>query len=118
MAEILKNMGDAVIKLVLDIKWYDLIDIALVALVLYYCIKLVRQTRAFNLVKGIVFMGVVYFIVSTLNMSTSSLKSDRRLKASAEVISERFHCFLFATAIMLRRSFAQALQILPRQRQI
>ncbi|MBO7319706.1 MAG: diadenylate cyclase CdaA [Clostridia bacterium] len=72
MAEILKNMGDAVIKLVLDIKWYDLIDIALVALVLYYCIKLVRQTRAFNLVKGIVFMGVVYFIVSTLNMSTSS----------------------------------------------
>ena len=72
MAEILKNMGDAVIKLILDIKWYDLIDIALVALVLYYCIKLVRQTRAFNLVKGIVFLGVVYFIVSTLNMSTSS----------------------------------------------
>lgn len=72
MAEILKNMGDAIIKLVLDIKWYDLIDIALVALVLYYCIKLVRQTRAFNLVKGIVFMGVVYFIVSSLNMSASS----------------------------------------------
>ncbi len=72
MTEILKNMGDAIIKLVLDIKWYDLIDIALVALVLYYCIKLVRQTRAFNLVKGIVFMGVVYFIVSSLNMSASS----------------------------------------------
>ena len=72
MIEILKNLGDAIIKLVLDIKWYDLIDIALVALVLYYCIKLVRQTRAFNLVKGIVFMGVVYFIVSSLNMSTSS----------------------------------------------
>ncbi len=72
MTEILKNIGDAIIKLVLDIKWYDLIDIVLVALVLYYCIKLVRQTRAFNLVKGIVFLGVVYFIVSTLNMSTSS----------------------------------------------
>ena len=72
MIEILKNLGDAIIKLVLDIKWYDLIDIALVALVLYYCIKLVRQTRAFNLVKGIVLMGVVYFIVSSLNMSASS----------------------------------------------
>ena len=72
MTEIFKNIADGVIKLVLDIQWYDLIDIILVALVLYYCIKLVRQTRAFNLVKGIVFLGVVYFIVSTLNMSASS----------------------------------------------
>lgn len=72
MIEILKNMGDAVLNLIFDIKWYDLIDIALVALVLYYCIKLVRQTRAFNLVKGIVFLGVAYFVVSTLNMSASS----------------------------------------------
>ena len=72
MIDFLVNLGDAIIKLILDIKWYDLIDITLVALVLYYCIKLVRQTRAFNLVKGIVFLGVVYFIVSTLNMSASS----------------------------------------------
>lgn len=72
MFELLKNMGDAVLNLIFDIKLYDLIDIALVALVLYYCIKLVRQTRAFNLVKGIVFLGVVYFVVSTLNMSTAS----------------------------------------------
>lgn len=72
MAEFFKNIADAVLKLVFDIQWYDLIDIALVALVLYYCIKLVRQTRAFNLVKGIVFLGVVYFVVSTLNMSAAS----------------------------------------------
>ena len=72
MLEFLKNIADGIIRLILDIRWYDLIDIALVALVLYYCIKLVRQTRAFNLVKGIVFLGVVYFVVSTLNMSASS----------------------------------------------
>lgn len=72
MIEFFKNIADAVMKLVFDIQWYDFIDVFLVALVLYYCIKLVRQTRAFNLVKGIVFLGVVYFIVSTLNMSTSS----------------------------------------------
>ena len=72
MAEFFGNIGYGIIKLILDIKLNDLIDIALVALVLYYCIKLVRQTRAFNLVKGIVFLGVVYFIVSTLNMSASS----------------------------------------------
>ncbi len=72
MAEFFTNFADGIIKIFLDIKLSDLIDIALVALVLYYCIKLVRQTRAFNLVKGIVFLGVVYFIVSTLNMSTAS----------------------------------------------
>lgn len=72
MAELFRSFADGIIKLFLDIKLSDLIDIVLVALVLYYCIKLVRQTRAFNLVKGIVFLGVVYFIVSTLNMSTAS----------------------------------------------
>lgn len=72
MADFLENFFNSIIKIFLDIKLFDLIDIALVALVLYYCIKLVRQTRAFNLVKGIVFLGVVYFVVSTLNMSTVS----------------------------------------------
>ena len=72
MIDFLGNFFNSIIKIFLDIKLSDLIDIALVALVLYYCIKLVRQTRAFNLVKGIVFLGVVYFVVSTLNMSTSS----------------------------------------------
>ena len=68
----LSNVFDAISKLILNTTWYDYVDIALVALVIYYCIKLVRQTRAFNLVKGIVFMGVVYFIVSSLNMAASS----------------------------------------------
>lgn len=72
MADFLENFFNSIIKIFLDIKLFDLIDIALVALVLYYCIKLVRQTRAFNLVKGIVLLGVVYFVVSTLNMSTVS----------------------------------------------
>jgi diadenylate cyclase len=72
MADFLGNFFNSIIKIFLDIKLSDLIDIALVALVLYYCIKLVRQTRAFNLVKGIVLLGVVYFVVSTLNMSTVS----------------------------------------------
>lgn len=72
MGEFFRNIAEGVIKLIFDIKLNDLMDIVLVALVLYYCIKLVRQTRAFNLVKGIVFLGVVYFVVSTLNMSASS----------------------------------------------
>lgn len=55
-----------------SVEWYDIVDIILVAFVLYYCIKLVRQTRAFHLVKGIVFMAIIFLLVSALNMSTAS----------------------------------------------
>lgn len=72
MTEIFDKIVDGVMRLILSIQWYDIVDIALVALAVYYCIKLIRQTRAFHLVKGIVFMGVVYFIVSSLNMSATS----------------------------------------------
>jgi diadenylate cyclase len=59
-------------KLILSVQWYDIADIALLAFAVYYGIKLVRQTRAFNLVKGILLVGVVYMVVSTLNMSATS----------------------------------------------
>ncbi len=72
MADFFSGIFDGIMKLILSIQWYDIVDIALVALAVYYCVKLVRQTRAFHLVKGIVFMGVVYMIVSTLNMSATS----------------------------------------------
>ena len=72
MADFFKEFFDGILKLILSVQWYDIADIILVAFLLFYCIKFFRQTRAFNLVKGIVFLGVVYFVVSTLNMSTAS----------------------------------------------
>lgn len=72
MAEFFNSIADGTMRLIQTVRWYDIVDIALVALAVYYCIKLVRQTRAFHLVKGIVFMGAVYLIVSALNMSATS----------------------------------------------
>ena len=59
-------------KLLLSFRWNDALDIIFVAFVLYYCIKLFRQTRATHLVKGFIFLGVGYLVVSALDMSTSS----------------------------------------------
>lgn len=77
--ELLQNFADEAgqffhnVRLVFgDININDILDVILVALLLYYCIKLVRQTRAFHLVKGIVLLGLVYFVVSTLQMTTVS----------------------------------------------
>ncbi len=72
MSGVIQTIYDGFMKLVLSIEWYDLVDIALVAFALYYCIKLVRQTRAFNLFKGIAILGVIYVVVSALNMSATS----------------------------------------------
>ncbi len=72
MAEFFTNISDGIMRLVRSVEWYDMIDILLVAMALYYCIKLVRKTRAFNLVKGIAFLGLIYLVVSALNMSASS----------------------------------------------
>ena len=49
----------------------DILDVLLVAFVIYSAIKLIKDTRAFQLVKGVLLLAAVYFIVSLLNMEAS-----------------------------------------------
>ncbi len=49
----------------------DILDVLLVAFVIYSAIKLIKDTRAFQLVKGVILLAAVYFIVSLLNMEAS-----------------------------------------------
>lgn len=49
----------------------DFIDICLVTFVIYKAIKLIRETRAFLLVKGLLLLGVVYFVIYQLEMQAS-----------------------------------------------
>lgn len=50
---------------------FDLLDICLVTFILYNVIKLIRQTKAIQLVKGLVFLGIIYFVVKALNMQVT-----------------------------------------------
>lgn len=50
----------------------DLLDICLVAFVLYNAIKLIRETRAFQLVKGLLLLAVGYLVIDQLEMQASS----------------------------------------------
>lgn len=50
----------------------DFLDIVLVAVFIYVCVRIIRETRAMQLVKGIVFLAVIYLIVSLLDMEASS----------------------------------------------
>lgn len=50
----------------------DILDVCFVAFILYNGIKLIRETRAFQLVKGLILLGVLYFIINMLKMEASS----------------------------------------------
>lgn len=64
----LSNAIQNVIKTI-NLPW-DLIDIAIISYLVYKGIKLVRETRAEQLVKGIVLLGVSYFIAFQFNLKT------------------------------------------------
>lgn len=50
----------------------DALDIALVAFLIFNAIKMLRQTRGIQIVKGLVLVGVCFFIISTLKMQAST----------------------------------------------
>ena len=59
---------------------YDFLDICLVTVLLYNVIKFIRQTRAFQLVKGFVVLLVAYFVIDLFNMQASSYIMSRLFK--------------------------------------
>lgn len=56
----------------IDFKFTDFLDICLVAFLIYNAIKLIRETRAFQLVKGLLLLLVGYGIINLLHMEASS----------------------------------------------
>ena len=50
----------------------DALDILFVAVIIYGCIRIIRETRAMQLAKGILLLLVMYGIVNLLHMEASS----------------------------------------------
>lgn len=64
----LKNMLDSFTSLMSTFRFVDFLDICLVAFILYNGIKFVRETRAIQLVKGLIFLFIMKLIVGWLDM--------------------------------------------------
>lgn len=60
---------DKVIKFVQLLRVTDFIDVIMVAIILYYLINLIRETRAMQLVKGIILLFAVFFLSQRLNLN-------------------------------------------------
>ena len=67
------NLIDLISKIPsLTFSVWDAIDIIFVAFVIYQLIKLIRDTRAFQLAKGMIFLGILYFLVYNFGMQAST----------------------------------------------
>ena len=53
-------------------RFVDFLDIVVVAIIIYLCVRIIRETRAMQLAKGIVFIALVYFVVNLLNMEAAT----------------------------------------------
>lgn len=51
----------------------DILDIIVVAFIIYNATKLIRETRAFQLVKGLLLLGVAYLVIHQIGMQTTSV---------------------------------------------
>lgn len=71
MSSILGLLGKYVDALLSFNFFSDFLDILLVTFIIYEGIKLIRGSRTFQLIKGIVFLGVVFALVKLLNMEAS-----------------------------------------------
>lgn len=103
-------IGDFFTSLFMDLfnvnRWYlDIIDIALVALILYYLIKFVRETRAAQLVKGILLFFVFYVIASIFDLTTIS-----------SILQYIFKYGLVAIAVIFQPEIRRALEKIGRSK--
>ncbi len=67
-----QGIGEFIITTVKNFMWQDIIDIAIVAILIYYVMKFIRDTRAAQLLKGILVIVLIYQLANTLNLQATS----------------------------------------------
>lgn len=66
----LKDIKDALLSMISTLEFVDIIDVVILAYLIYMLLKFIRETRAGQLVKGIIFLVCGYFISKFLKLKT------------------------------------------------
>ncbi len=72
MLQFLQSIGEFVVTTVKNFIWQDFVDIAIVAIIIYYVLKFIRDTRAAQLMKGIVLIVILFQVAQGLNLQATS----------------------------------------------
>lgn len=97
--EKLSSFWDQLSTILLSFRFPDFLDICLVAFILYSAIKLIRETRAIQLTKGLVLLGLGYFVISALKM-----------QASTFILKKLFYDFILVLIILYQPEIRHALE--------
>lgn len=83
MGEALNYIGDIIanfLRIVQSITIFDVLDILMLTFLIYFLIKLMRETRAMQLLKGIFLIVVVFILVQIFNLKTMGFLIDNFLQ--------------------------------------
>ena len=72
MIDAITDLFNRIISVFSTFSVTDFFDIVVVAVVIYICIRIIRESRALQLAKGLIFFAIVYGIVVLLGMEASS----------------------------------------------
>lgn len=92
-------------NIIMSIKLIDIIDILVLSYLIYNLWKLVRETRAGLLVKGIIFLLLAYLLVRLLEMKTLTF-----------ILSNAFNVGLFALLVIFQPELRRALEKVGRSK--
>lgn len=69
----ISNFFTRTISIFSTYNWFsDTLDILLLAVVIFYLLKVIKDSRAMTLAKGLIFLVIIYIIVISLDMQASS----------------------------------------------
>ena len=63
-------LSDALNSILKTISFADVIDVVLVAILIYQLMKLIKETRVARIVKGLIFLIIVYFLAKQFGLRT------------------------------------------------
>lgn len=89
--EKISSLWDQISTILISFNIFDLLDICLVAFIVYNAIKLIRETRAIQLAKGMVLLGIVYMLTTLLGMQASNYVFQRLFANLITVLIILFH---------------------------
>ena len=70
------DIWNALVNVFRSITFVDVLDMILLAVILYFVIKLIKETRAEQLIKGIAIFAVALFLLSQFELKAMSVISD------------------------------------------
>ena len=94
-----KTISENVVSTIMTIGYTDILDIALLAYVIYLIMKFLKQNRAGQLVKGVFLYFLIYLVCSTLGLRTTTY-----------IIQKTFSIGILAIVIMFQPELRRLLE--------